>query len=106
MGSVPNPHPGGDDGELAEGTEPEPDCSGPPGGNNPEWWMIGPDRYYATFGRAQNGKKDWDYAREHCRRDSTGTGVRLAIPYSRDDVHFMKHIQEAQAWVGKLFVTS
>ena len=32
-----------DDGELTEGTEPEgvPDCSGPPGGNNPEWWMIG-----------------------------------------------------------------
>ena len=101
----------GDDGDWAEVAEPEgaPDCSGPPGGRFPDKWVIGPDRYYATFGLSGPGY-DWSSARRHCENDG-GSAVgdaQLAIPYGQDDAHFMKHmdhVRDVQAWVGKLFIS-
>ena len=71
--------------------------------------MIGPDRYYATFGQNSKGKESWRVADDHCSsRDAGGEigNAQLAIPYSSDDAHYMKHLEYArdtQAWVGKLF---
>ena len=70
---------------------------------NANKWKVGPDRYYATFGIQDHSRDGWNEARKECEHKD----AQLAIPYSQDDAHFMKHMEhvmESQTWVGKLFV--
>ena len=80
-----------------------PECTGPPGGKRADRWRVGPDRYYAANGIVAHGRQSWSVANSHCVHDMNS---QLAIPYSLDDAHFMKHMEHIHggvAWVGKLF---